>query len=259
MNYPIFIPMKGESTRFKNKNCVLLPILTKVFNTYYNKDILNKCIIITESRELIALANGLGYKNIYQENKGENKSEFHAIMKCIDDYNDKKITFETEFDMTYFFLAPVTQPLKSESFYSFIKGMFLRDELDDRMKHLSFITTVTLQPDRSIFEYNMKTHKFEKESKCRKGEMCENKFYIDGCWYFIKTENISNMIWSQNNIETCKDTDINEMFWSSKFEVERNDDNMFCDIDTYNEYSKLFNTSTLINKIYKINLYKIIK
>ena len=105
----------------------------------------------------------------------------------------------------------------------------------------------------------METHKFEKESKCRKGEMCENKFYIDGCWYFIKTENISNMIWSQNNIETCKDTDINEMFWSSKFEVERNDDNMFCDIDTYNEYSKLFNTSTLINKIYKINLYKIIK
>ena len=41
------------------------------------------------------------------------------------------------------------------------------------------------------------------------------------------------MIWSQNNIETCKDTDINEMFWSSKFEVERNDNNMFCDNRCY--------------------------
>lgn len=241
--------MKGESTRFKNKNRVLLPILTKVFNTYYNKDILDKCIIITESRELIALAKKLGYKNIYQENKGENKSEFHAIIKCIDYYNDKKITFKTKFDMTYFFLAPVTQPLKSESFYSFIKGMFLRDELDDRMNNISFITTVCLQQDRSLFEYNMKKHGFEHKSKCRKGEMCENKFYIDGCWYFIKTENISNMIWSQNNIELCKNTDINEMFWSSKFEVERNDDNMFCDIDTYKDFAKLMNTFRLFKKI----------
>lgn len=249
MNYPIFIPMKGNSKRFEHKNLMLLPILTKIFTTYYNKDIINKCIIITESKELITLANGLGYKNIYKENKGENKSEFHAINHCIDDYNNKKIEFETEFDMTYFFLSPVTQPLKSEAFYVFIKGMFDRDELNDRMKHLSFITTVMSQPDRSIFEYNMEKHKFEKESKCRKGEMCENKFYIDGCWYFIKTESISNMIWSQNNIETCKDIDINEMFWSSKFEVERNDNNMFCDIDTYMDFNKFFNTITLINKI----------
>ena len=249
MNYPIFIPMKGKSKRFAHKNLMLLPILTKIFKTYYNKDIIDKCIIITESKELIALAKGLGYKNIYKENKGENKSEFHAINHFIDDYNNKKITFETEFDMTYFFLAPVTQPFKSEAFYVFIKGMFDRDELDDRMKHLSFITTVMSQPDRSIFEYNIEKHKFEKESKCRKGEMCENKFYIDGCWYFIKTESISNMIWSQNNIETCKDTDINEMFWSSKFEVERNDNNMFCDIDTYIDFKKFFNTITLINKI----------
>lgn len=249
MNYPIFIPMKGKSKRFAHKNLMLLPILTKIFKTYYNKDIIDKCIIITESKELIALAKGLGYKNIYKENKGENKSEFHAINHCIDDYNNKKIEFETKFDMTYFFLAPVTQPLKSEAFYVFIKGMFDHDELDDRMKYLSFITTVMSQPDRSIFEYNMEKHKFEKESKCRKGEMCENKFYIDGCWYFIKTESISNMIWSQNNIETCKDTDINEMFWSSKFEVERNDDNIFCDIDTYIEFKKLFNTINLINKI----------
>ena len=249
MNYPIFIPMKGKSKRFAHKNLMLLPILTKIFKTYYNKDIIDKCIIITESKELIALAKGLGYKNIYKENKGENKSEFHAINHCIDDYNNKKITFETEFDMTYFFLAPVTQPFKSEAFYVFIKVMFDCDELDDRMKHLSFITTVMSQPDRSIFEYNMEKHKFEKESKCRKGEMCENKFYIDGCWYFIKTESISNMIWSQNNIETCKDTDINEMFWSSKFEVERNDNNMFCDIDTYIDFKKFFNTITLINKI----------
>lgn len=249
MNYPIFIPMKGNSKRFTHKNLMLLPILTKIFKTYYNKDIIDKCIIITESKELIALANGLGYKNIYKENKGENKSEFHAINHCIDDYNNKKIEFETKFDMTYFFLAPVTQPLKSEAFYVFIKGMFDRDELDDRMKHLSFLTTVISQPDRSIFEYDMEKHKFEKESKCRKGEMCENKFYIDGCWYFIKTESISNMIWSQNNIETCKDTDINEMFWSSKFEVERNDNNMFCDIDTYIDFKKFFNTITLINKI----------
>ena len=249
MNYPIFITMKGKSKRFAHKNLMLLPILTKIFKTYYNKDIIDKCIIITESKELIALAKGLGYKNIYKENKGENKSEFHAINHCIDDYNNKKIEFETNFDMTYFFLAPVTQPFKSEAFYVFIKGMFNRDELDDRMKYLSFITTVMSQPDRSIFEYNMEKHKFEKESKCRKGEMCENKFYIDGCWYFIKTESISNMIWSQNNIETCKDTDINEMFWSSKFEVERNDDNIFCDIDTYIEFKKLFNTINLINKI----------
>ena len=249
MNYPIFIPMKGKSKRFAYKNLMLLPILTKIFKTYYNKDIIDKCIIITESKELIALAKGLGYKNIYKENKGENKSEFHAINHCIDDYNNKKIEFETKFDMTYFFLAPVTQPFKSEAFYVFIKGMFDSDELDDRMKHLSFITTVMSQPDRSIFEYNMEKYKFEKESKCRKGEMCENKFYIDGCWYFIKTESISNMIWSQNNIETCKDKDINEMFWSSKFEVERNDDNIFCDIDTYMEFKKLFNTITLINKI----------
>lgn len=249
MNYPIFIPMKGKSKRFAHKNLMLLPILTKIFKTYYNKDIIDKCIIITESKELIALANGLGYKNIYKENKGENKSEFHAINHCIDDYNNNKIEFETEFDMTYFFLAPVTQPLKSEAFYVFIKGMFDRDELNDRMKHLSFITTVMSQPDRSIFEYNMEKHKFEKESKCRKGEMCENKFYIDGCWYFVKTESISNMIWSQNNIETCKDIDINEMFWSSKFEVERNDNNMFCDIDTYMDFNKFFNTITLINKI----------
>lgn len=249
MNYPIFIPMKGKSKRFAHKNLMLLPILTKIFKTYYNKDIIDKCIIITESKELIALAKGLGYKNIYKENKGENKSEFHAINHCIDDYNNNKIEFETEFDMTYFFLAPVTQPLKSEAFYVFIKGMFDRDELNDRMKHLSFITTVMSQPDRSIFEYNMEKHKFEKESKCRKGEMCENKFYIDGCWYFVKTESISNMIWSQNNIETCKDTDINEMFWSSKFEVERNDNNMFCDIDTYMDFNKFFNTITLINKI----------
>lgn len=249
MNYPIFIPMKGKSKRFAHKNIMLLPILTKIFKTYYNKDIIDKCIIITESKELIALAKGLGYKNIYKENKGENKSEFHAINHCIDDYNNKKIEFETKFDMTYFFLAPVTQPFKSEAFYVFIKGMFDRDELDDRMKHLSFITTVMSQPDRSIFEYNIEKHKFEKESKCRKGEMCENKFYIDGCWYFIKTESISNMIWSQNNIETCKDTDINEMFWSSKFEVERNDDNIFCDIDTYMDFNKFFNTITLINKI----------
>ena len=249
MNYPIFIPMKGKSNRFLRKNISLLPLMTNVFRTYYNKDILDQCIIITESDTLIELAKELGYKNIYKENKGENKSEFHAIMKCIDDYNDKKITFETEFDMKYFFLAPVTQPLKSESFYTFIKGMWDRDELDNRMKHLSFITTVTLQPDRSIFEYNMETHKFEKESKCRKGEMCEDKFYIDGCWYFIKTESISNMIWSQNNIETCKDTDINEMFWSSKFEVERNDDNMFCDIDTLTDFAKLMNTVSLFKKI----------
>lgn len=249
MNYPIFIPMKGKSKRFAHKNLMLLPILTKIFKTYYNKDIIDKCIIMTESKELIALAKGLGYKNIYKENKGENKSEFHAINHCIDDYNNKKITFETEFDMTYFFLAPVTQPLKSEAFYVFIKGMFDRAELNDRMKHLSFITTVMSQPDRNIFEYNMEKHKFEKESKCRKGEMCENKFYIDGCWYFIKTESISNMIWSQNNIETCKDIDINEMFWSSKFEVERNDNNMFCDIDTYMDFNKFFNTITLINKI----------
>lgn len=249
MNYPIFIPMKGKSKRFAHKNLMLLPILTKIFKTYYNKDIIDKCIIITESKELIALAKGLGYKNIYKENKGENKSEFHAINHCIDDYNNNKIEFETEFDMTYFFLAPVTQPLKSEAFYVFIKGMFDRDELNDRMKHLSFITTVMSQPDRSIFEYNMEKHKFEKESKCRKGEMCENKFYIDGCWYFVKTESISNMIWSQNNIETCKDIDINEMFWSSKFEVERNDNNMFCDIDTYMDFNKFFNTITLINKI----------
>ena len=249
MNYPIFIPMKGKSKRFEHKNLMLLPILTKIFKTYYNKDIIDKCIIITESKELIALAKGLGYKNIYKENKGENKSEFHAINHCIDDYNNKKISFETEFDMTYFFLAPVTQPLKSEAFYVFIKGMFDRDELNDRMKHLSFITTVMSQPNRSIFEYNMEKHKFEKESKCRKGEMCENKFYIDGCWYFVKTESISNMIWSQNNIETCKDIDINEMFWSSKFEVERNDNNMFCDIDTYMDFNKFFNTITLINKI----------
>ena len=249
MNYPIFIPMKGKSKRFAHKNLMLLPILTKIFKTYYNKDIIDKCIIITESKELIALAKGLGYKNIYKENKGENKSEFHAINHCIDDYNNKKIEFETKFDMTYFFLAPVTQPLKSEAFYVFIKGMFDCDELDDRMKYLSFITTVISQPDRSIFEYNIEKHKFEKESKCRKGEMCENKFYIDGCWYFIKTESISNMIWSQNNIETCKDTDINEMFWSSKFEVERNDNNIFCDIDTYIEFKKLFNTINLINKI----------
>ena len=249
MNYPIFIPMKGKSKRFAHKNLMLLPILTKIFKTYYNKDIIDKCIIITESKELIALAKGLGYKNIYKENKGENKSEFHAINHCIDDYNNKKIEFETKFDMTYFFLAPVTQPFKSEAFYFFIKGMFDCDELDDRMKYLSFITTVISQPDRSIFEYNIEKHKFEKESKCRKGEMCENKFYIDGCWYFIKTESISNMIWSQNNIETCKDTDINEMFWSSKFEVERNDNNIFCDIDTYIEFKKLFNTINLINKI----------
>lgn len=249
MNYPIFIPIKGKSKRFAHKNLMLLPILTKIFKTYYNKDIIDKCIIITESKELIALAKGLGYKNIYKENNGENKSEFHAINHCIDDYNNKKITFETEFDMTYFFLAPVTQPFKSEAFYVFIKGMFDCDELDDRMKHISFITTVMTQPDRSIFEYNIEKHKFEKESKCRKGEMCENKFYIDGCWYFIKTESISNMIWSQNNIETYKDTDINEMLWSSKFEVERNDDNIFCDIDTYMEFKKLFNTITLINKI----------
>ena len=249
MNYPIFIPMKGKSKRFAHKNLMLLPILTKIFKTYYNKDIIDKCIIITESKELIALAKGLGYKNIYKENKGENKSEFHAINHCIDDYNNNKIEFETEFDMTYFFLAPVTQPLKSEAFYVFIKGMFDRDELNDRMKHLSFITTVMSQPDRSIFEYNMEKHKFEKESNCRKGEMCENKFYIDGCWYFVKTESISNMIWSQNNIETCKDIDINEMFWSSKFEVERNDNNMFCDIDTYMDFNKFFNTITLINKI----------
>lgn len=249
MNYPIFIPIKGKSKRFAHKNLMLLPILTKIFKTYYNKDIIDKCIIITESKELIALAKGLGYKNIYKENNGENKSEYHAINHCIDDYNNKKITFETEFDMTYFFLAPVTQPFKSEAFYVFIKGMFDCDELDDRMKHISFITTVMTQPDRSIFEYNIEKHKFEKESKCRKGEMCENKFYIDGCWYFIKTESISNMIWSQNNIETYKDTDINEMLWSSKFEVERNDDNIFCDIDTYMEFKKLFNTITLINKI----------
>lgn len=249
MNYPIFIPMKGESNRFLHKNISLLPLMTNVFRTYYNKDILDRCIIITESDTLIALAKELGYKNIYKEIKGQNKSEFHAIISCINDYNDGKVKFGPLFDMKYFFLAPVTQPLKSELFYTFIKGMWDRDELDNRMNNISFITTVCLQQDRSLFEYNMKQHGFEHKSKCRKGEMCEDKFYIDGCWYFIKTENISNMIWSQNNIEMCKDTDINEMFWSSKFEVERNDDNMFCDIDTYKDFAKLMNTVRLFKKI----------
>lgn len=257
MKYPIFIPIKGNSIRCPGKNKILLPIMTSILKTFNNNDsnnkdynILNECIIITESDELIQLARQLGYNNIYKEHTN-NKSEFHAIIKCIEEYNNKEISFNNEssdgFDMRYFFLAPVTQPLKTFSFYQYIYSY--NNNVNNLLRNSTFITTVCTQQDRSIFEYNIKEHKFEIESKCRKGVLCEDKYYIDGCWYFIKTENISNMIWSQNNIESYKNKDINELFWSSKFDIKINDDYLFCDIDSPNDLYKLFNTISLCNKM----------
>ena len=57
------------------------------------------------------------------------------------------------------------------------------------------------------------------------------------------------MIYSLNNIETYKNKDINELFWSSKFNVKINDDYLFCDIDNQIDLYKLFNTITISNKI----------
>lgn len=250
MKYPIFIPIKGNSIRCHGKNRILLPIMTSILKTFnnYDSNILNECIIITESDELIELAKKLGYNNIYKEHTS-NKSEFHAIIKCIEEYNNKEISFNNEpsdgFDMRYFFLAPVTQPLKTFSFYQYIYN----NKINNLLKNSTFITTICTEQDRSIFEYNIKEHKFEVESKCRKGILCKDKYYIDGCWYFIKTENISNMIYSLNNIETYKNKDINELFWSSKFNVKINDDYLFCDIDNQIDLYKLFNTITISNKI----------
>lgn len=252
LKYPIFIPIKGNSIRCPGKNKILLPIMTsilKTFNIDKEYNILNECIIVTESDELIELAKELGYNNIYKEHT-KNKSEFHAIIKCIEEYNNKEIIFSNEpldgFDMRYFFLAPVTQPLKTFSFYQYI---YNNNKLNNILENSTFITTVCTQQDRSIFEYNIKEHKFEIESKCRKGALCKDKYYIDGCWYFIKTEAISNMIWSQNNIKSYNNKDINELFWSSKFEIKLNDDYLFCDIDSPTDLYKLFNTKTTLNKL----------
>lgn len=252
--YPIFIPMKGHSLRCPNKNKVLLPFMTRVFKTF-NTNIIPRCIIVTESDEIISLAKELGYKNIYKEEtingKSVNPSEYHAILKCIEAYNNHKIKFRTKFDMSYFFLAPVTQPFKSNMFYDYIMDLKRSNKLNSKMSNTSFITTICSQQDRKIFEYNIKDNKFEVESNGRKGAMCDDKYYIDGYWYFVKTQFVSDTIWSLENYNNIlKDKDFNEIFWSSNFEVVKNDNYLFCDIDSVQDIYKLLNTINLIRKIY---------
>lgn len=256
MKYPIFIPIKGKSKRCPGKNIKLLSIMTSVFKTYnINKEynILDQCIIITESDELIQFAKQLGYNNIYKETE-YNKSEFHAINRCINDYNNKKISFNTpftnDFDMEFFFLAPVTQPLKSESFINRINNANGYD-FNNLRNYRPFITTVTLEADRSIFEYNLSKCKFVKESKCRKGALCRDKHYIDGYWYFINSDFINNIVEKSDKAKETLDMDIdvNELFWSTPFDVVSNDNYLFCDVDTIIDMEKLQNTLSLCKKI----------
>ena len=266
-NFPIFIPIKGVSKRCPGKNAILLRLLTKVFKTYkYDEEysnILDKCIIITESDALIEEAKEVGDNKIEKE-KAFNPSEFHAINRCIEEYNNGDVSFNTNFDMSYFFLAPVTQPFKSENFICHIENIIaqindyvdINPELSDRDVEEcyynnigNFITTVSTQQDRSLFEYDLANGKFVNDSKMRKGCLCDNKCYIDGHWYFIKSEFISNLIWSINNFDKYNNTDINELFWSSKFNVMENNNYLFADIDNLADLFKLKNTIKLCREL----------
>jgi pseudaminic acid cytidylyltransferase len=207
---PILIPVKQQSVRCPGKNYDLLPFTARFI---YNAGLEEYAIVITDSRELSQFASKLGLKT-YLEVRHQTQDELTSCKNYIE-----QNTIE------YFFLCPVTQPLRDTGLFELFMTKFKH-----RDKAWDFMTTITKIQDRSIFHLKQQDNRFvfEEESRNRKGNLCNQKYMIDGALYLIKSDFLKTVLGSP---------DPNHSFWNGDFLCIENEA-PFLDIDTKEDMSR---------------------
>lgn len=209
--YPILIPIKRQSIRCPNKNRELLPFTINYLKTIQK---LNSAKVITDCEDLEKYAISLGAE-AYLEVREDNQDE---LLSCYNFLKNRKIKSD------YFFLMPVTHPLRDLNLFSTF-------ETKDKDTNIDFFVSVCSFTDRKNFFVKIQNDKpteFLYENLTRKGQDCKQYSMIDGSLYLIKNSFLNNIIQSR---------DTNKAFWKGKFEGIINNC-PFMDIDTLQDMEK---------------------
>lgn len=209
--YPILIPIKGQSNRCPNKNKEMLPFTINYLKTIQR---LNNAVVITDCKELERYAISLGVET-HLEVRERNQDE---LLSCYNFIKNRKI------ELDYFFLMPVTHPLRDINLVSLF-------ETKNKDTNIDFLVSVCSFTDRKNFYVKIQNGKpttFLYENLTHKGQNCEQYYMIDGSLYLIKASFLNKVIQSE---------DTNKTFWKGSFQVIVNN-SPFLDIDTLQDMAK---------------------
>lgn len=271
--FPILVPVKTISKRCLNKNQQLLPYLYKCFTKYQNETgtpIIDQTVILCDSDEIALVAADCGFKNVWVEPQSTkyvkvgNEVKLIKSSICHTEYEsmwqwklfydsmtqEKRNTiYSAEFDTSWMFLAPVTQPIKHFVFFEEIykTSAYYRDNKDDiefnviasaqdRTNRKLFDINIDVDDEQNDFNNWVKNMYFLTDSsgniKTRRGVDCTTDVNIDGTWYFFNADLLETL-------QDKNDKEQNMLFWSSGMKCIVDNAQPFIDIDTEDDLNKL--------------------
>lgn len=271
--FPILVPVKTESKRCSDKNKQLLPYLYNCFKSYQSKTgmpVLDHVVILCDHGQIASEAEHCGFKNVWVEPQSvkyvklNNSIERINLSICNTEYesmwqwklsydymteDQKSRNYPVEFDTSWMFLAPATQPIKHFFFYEQIykTSGYFKENKDDI--EFNVIVSAQERTDRKLFDVHIDEDDSQNDfnnciknmyfltydssnTKTRRGAECTSDINVDGTWYFFKSDLLENL---QNKT----DTDQNRLFWSSGVKCIVCNDQPFIDVDTQSDLNKL--------------------
>lgn len=279
--FPILVPVKQHSSRCPNKNEHLLPYL---YNCFYKiqcdaqdvceeaMTLLDQVVILCDSESMVTAAHMFGFKNVWLEPQyrkniqlpsGEVqeitasvcKTEYESMWQWKLSYDkmsegERNKIYPVEFDTSWMFLAPVTQPIKHYKFYRsiYLTSGFFESRIKKADTHIDLIVSAQTRPIRHLFDIKIEPNDYRNEFNTwiknmsfdmpdekvntRKGADCTHTMSVDGTWYFFRANILSNMQ------DESSDTQ-NHYFWHTRKACIPCEEQPFIDIDETYDLKKL--------------------